>query len=330
MKMRYILIIVSIIVVVALGAWLSTQTQRVSQEPKPAPAQTTYVEPPPRSINFPAIPRGVVFTYGGPVFQPPTTIPLYSTSIDSSTTTLYALATTLSDHLGFVSSPSAIINRGDFSYVRNENEKTFVLTKTKNIVGTSYQLYRAPADAAPAAPEQAATSFVRTVFSPPPQLSLSLLDTVTTGFDGLVVLDRPIPNMTGYIWGFSIEGHPILTEEYSEEWSQVVADEHGVIRSASYTLPPVNFSPSGTTPVISVNDAVANLNAGRGAILNATTGETPGYGETPDFTEARITSAFVSYLLSGGLLRPVYVFDGVGVSRAGKNQQFRAVVMASH
>jgi len=329
MKLRYLFIFFLIIITVAVGAWFESRTREKPSFSQKLPLPTVYVEPPPRSIDFPITPSGTIFEYVGSEIQIPTTLPLYAVTQDVSINALMSLAESLSTRLGFAASPSAVISGDTFSYLRNEKEKSFVLSKTKNIIAFSYQQLRAPAGISLSPPELSANAFVHSVFSLPQEISLKNLGAFDDGFDGLVVLERPVPGLFGYTWGFSVGGYGLLTQEYSPDWIQSVVDERGVIRSMSYVIPPTKLALQGTTAVISLTDAVANLNAGRGALVGVTQGEALGYGTTPAFVNAKILNAALYYLVLGSALHPAYFFEGAGTTASGATQQFIAVVMAS-
>ena len=176
--------------------------------------------------------------------------------------------------------------------------------------------------------QEAAAGFVRERIVLPAAYGLVLLATRLTGFDGLVVLDRPIPGLTGFDFGLTIRDVPLLTQEYSRPWIGIVVDSAGFVRSFSATIPHEQVVQQEITQTISLSDAVGNLNAGRGVLLSSSQDPESGYGEEPIFGSGIINEASLVYVPVANVLRPAFLLEGSG-EKGDLRQFFSALVLAS-
>jgi hypothetical protein len=304
-----------------------------SRQGVPAPeipeAPVVPVESPPRTIEFPTLPAGAEYVYDGPDVELPLSAALYHISpAASGHEDVQNRAIALASQFGFTASPSAFWRSGVFAALWDTPASSFTVSFSKDILSLSLSQRQTTARALLAGSPGEAAGLVSRYLPPPTGVLFGVTDTRTSGFDGVVVLDGP-GNLIGYTLGLAVIGTPVLTGEYAAGWGEVVVDGSGVVRMLSAIVPFRSLTPAGEVPLISLDDAVANLNAGNGALLWITDETAPvGYGTTPTIMRAVVREVALVYVVVGDTLRPAYLLGGSGI-QSTVEQTFRAIVFAS-
>lgn len=301
--------------------------------PAPTPQEigpVVEVDPPPRTVEFPQLPAGARFSYDGPKVALPISATTYHiTSPATTKREVETKALALASRFFLEGSPSAFWRSGVFAATWDTEPVSLSVSFSKDILSFSLSQRRttplslrlpSPADAPRLVSNYAAL---------PAGAGFVVQESRSEGFDGVVVLDVPTVPLTGYSLGLAVLGTPVLTSEYSEQWAGVIADSFGVVRVLSVVVPFQSLTPAGEASLVSVADAVANLNEGRGALLWITD-ETapPGYGTTPIITSAVVHEITLVYVVVGDSLRPAYLMTGSG-EESTVVQNFQALVFAS-
>lgn len=303
-----------------------------SGRPQPTAPQeepVIVVDPPPRTVEFPQLPAGAIFSYDGPKKEFPASLMAYHVApTASSRTQVEAFSLALAPKFGFEGSPSAFWRSGAFAATWDTEPASLSVSFSKDVLSFSLSQRRVSPSALRTVSPDAIIAALSSIITYPAGATLRPLEQRTGGFDGVVVLDSPGP-LTGYSFGLSILDIPVLTSEYLQQWASAVADSGGVVRVLSAIVPFRSLTPAGEVALISLADAIANMNAGRGAVLWITD-ETapPGYGTTPTITNAVVHDAELVYVAVGETLRPAYLLAGSG-EQSTVVQSFEALVFAS-
>jgi len=284
---------------------------------------------PPKTIEFPPIPAGAKFVYSGKRKDVPSSMPLYRYTETPSPTSLNKLADSLSGQFGLQSTPSATIEGQSFMYTRNDQYRSFALSKTKDIVSVTYQriLVKDGTMVLQEDSQNGAASFFAPLLSLSPGVLFYALPGGMRSFEGVVILERPIPPLKNYLFGISIQNIPILTKEYTRRWASLTVDNMGAVRILNFVASPA-VSPFSNTSIIPLELAVQNLNEGNGVILWITQESGEQYGVAPSFTRGALTDFSLVYIHRGGILLPAFLFTGEGVSPSGVKQIFETLVLA--
>jgi hypothetical protein len=297
----------------------------------PSPS-TIPVETAPRTINFPPIPQDASFTYSGSPKAIPEALTVYQYSYTTAPQALTTFATKISSELGLQSTPSAIIDGQSFAFTRTDKNKSFVLAETNDLVSITYQrnLVEDSSLFFQEDTASAAASFFSSFFPLPTNALFTFLSSNSGDgmYEGIVILERPIPDLKDYVFGLSIQSVPLLTTEYTNRWASTIIDNRGAVRVANFILPPV-VTPAGQTRLISIEQAMKNINEGRGSLvwITQTTGDQ--YGVVPSFKKGTLTDVSLVYIHRQGKLIPAYLFDGSGPSENGTLQVFSLLVLAT-
>jgi hypothetical protein len=311
---------------IACGVLLQNQQKRGEVEKPPAP--NIAVDAPPRIITVPDIPKDARFVYVGPTKTVPQRVPAYQFTESLSAKDLNALAGNISTRLSFTAKPTAIVEGDYFAYMRNETNKSFSLSKTKNIVSITYQRALVEDSSLVVANSaQSASSFFSSLLSLPGGETLFSLPSDKTVFSGILILEKPTPQLTNYMFGITIGGAPLLTRENTKRWASLIVDDRGAVRVLNYLIPPA-ISQSEDVQIIPVDEAIANINYGRGDLLWITQTSGEEYGVTASFTSGNLTDYSLVYVFQGSSLVPAYLFEGNGTAKTGDQQIFEALVLA--
>lgn len=327
---RFIVILGIILTVIIATIFVVTQQNQKNKQIKTVPrAPSVFVDSPPSIITVPDIPGAASFIYTGIQKTIPSTLPTYQYTEDLSSNTLYALGDKVSSRFSVTGSPSAVIDGDYFAYMRNEEYKWFSLSKTKNIVSVSYQrLLTQDATLVVQNDNLSVLSYFSELLTLPQSMALSSLPAGRAPADGVIFLDPSPPTASNYSYGILINGFPLLTRENTLRWASALVDGRGAIRILNYLVPP-SITTSWGVSIISLADAVANINSRRGELLwiTQTTGEE--YGVVPSFGNGELTSFTLVYVYQNNSLVPAYLFEGSGTAKTGEKQIFEALVLAS-
>lgn len=318
------------VIIIITALFVPSRAKQAGAPKTVTPAPTSVrVEPPPRTIEFPQIPTGASFVYSGKPKAVPASVPIYRYSETQSPSVLNNLADTQSSNFGIQGTPSAIIEGQSFMYTRGDKHRSFSLSKTKGVVNISYQriLVEDATMLLKESSQNAALSFFGSFLSLSEGASYYGLPGGDGYFEGVVVLERPVPKLTAYPFGISIQNVPVLSREYTKSWASVIVDDKKAIRVLNYIpFPSVTFLTQ--TPIIQPEGAIQNINEGRGNLLwiTQTTGEQ--YGVTPSFQKGVLTDFSLVYIYQGNSLVPAYLFTGAGLAPSGAQQIFEVLVLA--
>lgn len=329
--MKRLVVILVVLALAALGAALLLSRRPAPPVPKPA-GPTVEVDPPPRTVEFPADPTTIRFTYEGPEKVLPLAATVYQV-VPLSRTRLQveASAFSLATSFQFEGTPSAFWSAGNFAGIWDADNRALTVSYTKGALAFDLAQRRVASSSLRLAPPAAtqAPALVSSFVPPPAGAAFALLEERREGFDGVVVLDRPGSPLVGYSLGLAVFGVPVLTPEYSLFWAGVVADDQGFVRVLSALFPFGAVTSAGEVALLTLDDAIANLNAGNGAVLGiADDAAPPGYGAAPVVDAATITAIELVYVIQGTMLRPAYFMTGSGV-KDGRTQQIEALIFAS-
>lgn len=312
-----------LIVVAIYNVFFGLKTGKITTPRRPE----ISVSSPPRSIDFPKIPIGASFTYEGPKKTLPGELLTYTYREDLSPMALNRIADSVTSGFHLESTASATIDGSSFIYTRNDAYKSASLSKTKDIISISYQRILVEDDTM-LLPEGGVAAFFTSLLAPSREMSLSSLPSENSSIEGVVILERPFPNLKSYATGMSVGGVTLLTKEYTQRWASVIVDDKNAIRILNYIAPP-KLAPGAPIQVISLDQAIANLNNKRGEILWITQSQGDPYGVVPSFNKGTLTDFILVYVFKEGRLVPAYLFDGKGVSSDGSTQVYGALVLAS-
>jgi hypothetical protein len=257
-------------------------------------------------------------------------VTVYTFTETLTTSALNAIANSVSTQFGVLATPSATIDGQSFIYTKNEENRSFSLSKTKDIVSVSYQRIFVDDETMilKENTQSAALLFFSPLFSLPAGMSLYSIPSGNIPLEGVVIVERPLPTLTSHVFGIVVNNIPLLTKEYTSRWASAILDDKGAVRILNYILAP-NITAAGELSIVSIDEAVANLNAGRGAILWVTQATGSQYGATPSFKEAALTDVALVYVYQNNALVPAYQFEGNATTLSGVLQTFSALVLAA-
>ncbi|RPJ05641.1 MAG: hypothetical protein EHM28_11680, partial [Spirochaetaceae bacterium] len=319
-KRIIILLVMCSIIIIGVVVVLQDQQKKLTTQAPVVPK--ILVDPPPRMIDVPEMPVGAQFAYTGQPKTIPTSFPTYIFTESITTTDLYSLGNTVSSQFGLTGSPSAFVQDNNFTYTKNNTNRTFSVSKTKNVVSVSYERQLVEDTTLKI---QDSVQSVSSLFSPflslPENEALYPLGTDKTVYDGVVLLEVPTPRVNNYAFGITLDSLPLLTRENTKRWASALVDENGFVRVLNYLVPP-SVEMGTAVSVISLGEAVANINARRADILWITQTSGEEYGVVPSFVQGDLTDASLVYVYKGSALVPAYLFEGSGKATTGEEQIF--------
>jgi hypothetical protein len=325
---KIILVGLMLVAVVGIFFGIFLQNQQEKQTAQGPVVPSIIVDPPPRIITVPKIPKEASFIYTGPIKTVPLTVSTYQFVESTSTNALYSLANDASTRFSVTAKPSAIVDGDYFAYTKSETNRSFSLSKTKNVVSITYQrLLIEDPSLVITNNAQSASLFFSSLLSLPQGETLVPMISNETVFDGVLVLERPTPKLFNYVFGITIEGIHLLTRENTKRWASLIVDERGAIRVLNYIAPPV-VSRGPDTQIIPFDQAIANINYGRGDLLWITQASGDEYGVIPSFISGNLTDFSLVYVFQGASLVPAYLFEGNGTAKTGEQQVFEVLVLA--
>jgi len=326
-KRIFILLIICAVIVVGVVIVLQGQQKKMTTQALTVPK--VFVDPPPRIIDVPEIPASAQFTYTGSSTAVPVSVPTYVFTEAATATDLYGLGNAVSLQFGLTGSPSAFIQDNNFTYTKINKNRSFSVSQTKNIISVTYQRQLVED---PSLKIQNNAQAVSSFFSPLLSLSgneaLYPLGTDKTVYDGVVLLEVPTPRVNNYAFGITLDSLPLLTRENTKRWASALVDENGFVRVLNYLVPP-SVEMGTAVSIISLDEAVANINARRADMLWITQTSGEEYGVVPSFTQGNLRDFSLVYIYKGSALVPAYLFEGSGKATTGEEQVFEVLVLAS-
>ena len=303
------------IVVVVVAVALTVRQPPSPAGPSPSP---TLAAPGPTGI-FPQPPK-VAFTFATPPAIP-ASLPMY-TFQPAALSSVEQTEGKAAPGLNLGATPSTLI-RGD-SYTKTwsrPNEAALTVTQTNGALSITFRQVKSTKPPNPITPEVAVQQFLAAVVPPTQNLTIKAAGTTSGPFDGLLVLDTPPPaSFKNYFYSYIVESYPLLTADLSITPVSVIADGGGIIRSANVVPPPASFQAGTATPLLTLDEILASLTAGRGTLLDTHNPQTPDQGAVPDFSSFVIDRATVVYAPQNNLLLPALYMTGTGKTAGGAVQ----------
>ncbi len=293
-----------------------------------SPAQNRLALPPPRFQPAIESPPGVIFSYVGPSPAIPAVLGVYRISPSPSLTVIQRQALGVARNLGFTASPSAFIRKQNYAASWEEKDTSLSFAKSGATRALSYQLLRSGVSGPPVAVDETLIKkFLKNIQPESSLLPLRPYGMQGNRFDGLLVLDQPPPTLSSYAYSFVLDQYPLLTPELSPVSVSLVIDDRGAVRSLSYVFPPEGITKTGDTALLSLEDVVYGLTAGRGLLLSAQNPGEDWEGVTPNFQKVELSALAVVYVQDNEQLQPAFLLSGTGVSGGG-GQRVEYLIMA--
>jgi hypothetical protein len=288
------------------------------------------VESPPRSVEFPTMPLGAIFSYDGPQKTFPESVYIYQDDLSLLPTSLVSVGDAMSVALGLTGTASAFIDGQTVSYTKEEVNRSFSLAGTLGVVSVNYQRSLVEDDTVIIEGEgKNDAPLLKNLLGLSGKLSLYPVSSETFPSEGVVIRERPAPTTQTTAFGLYIDGAPLLSKTYSKRWVTTVVDNLGAVRLLSFLLPP-HPRVVGSTPIISTTDAITNINSNRAALLRASGPEEDLYDQpAASFKNGLLKDYELVYVYKDSSLVPAYIFSGTGTSLGGLRQNIEVLVMAS-
>ena len=307
-------IFILVVILVILASRQSSPAQTTAPSVRPtlaAPAPTTiFTQPSNVTFSFAASPTI------------PTSLPSYTVQ-PMPLSSIEQIAEQSTAALALGATPSAL-TRGD-SYTETwsrPNEAALTITKTNNLTTLSFRQIKSKRPPNVLAPGAAAQQFLALLVPPTEGLVVRVTGTTNGPFNGLLVLDSPAPtSFTNYYYSYFLDDYPILTTGLSISPASVIADDGGVVRFASVVPPPSSLQIGTPVALLTVNQVLASLMAGRGTLLDTHNPETPDQGVVPNFSKFIIEDAKVVYAPKEAQLLPALYMTGTGTATGGATQK---------
>lgn len=266
-------------------------------------------------------PPNVAFSFAT---QPniPATLPTY-TFESMPLASIEALAAKAAATLGLSATPSAL-TRGD-SYTKTwsrTNEAALTVTQTLGRVTMTFRQAKTSQSPGSLAPDVAVQQFLLALVPPTASLSVRAAGTESGPFNGLLVFDTPPPaSYQNYFYSYTVSSYPVLSPDLSLVPMSVIADSGGIIRFANIVPPPLSVQAGRSVPLLTPDQVLASLAAGRGSLLDTHNPQTPDQGAVPNFSKLVIEEAKIVYAPEGNQLLPALYMTGTGTSTGGAVQK---------
>jgi hypothetical protein len=312
-----LLIIVLFLIAFFIGFRISQKENRPqsSQMPTPTDSVSPQVTPQPLLPTFiPNAPKNVLFSFIGQPLQYPSKLNIYGFAPLPPPSWPDKSISPIAETLGFTTVSSKIQNDKIFSLVWTKDSSELVYSRSSLSETIAYRQYLPQKSSTPASADTASL-FIKKTFAFPQNLELSALPDVSNNFADLPIRDTPRPALLGFSFSYLIENtYPLLLNNYEIPSALVILDNNGAVRSATYSFPPNEVKPIKETNIITVNQAVDNLNLGFGTLVSSVA--TDEWGLQTHFSSVSLTSAILCYLAdkTSRNILPFYLFSGTGLS----------------
>ncbi len=303
------------IVVVAVAIVLTVHQPSSPAGPSPSP---TLAAPGPTGI-FPQPPK-VSFSFTMPP-SIPTSLPTY-TFQPPGLSSIEQTAVKAAPALGLEPTPVTLVRGGSYTKTWSRpNDAALTVTQTNGAMSITFRQVKSSKPLSPIAPEAAVQQFLIAVIPPTQNLSIKAAGTTNGPFDGLLVIDTPPPaSFKNYFYSYIVASYPLLTADLSISPVSVIADSGGIIRSANIIPPPASFQTGTATPLLTRDEVLGSLTAGRGTLLDTHNPQTPEQGVVPDFSSFVIEDSAIVYAPQKNLLLPALYMTGTGKTVTGAVQ----------
>jgi len=317
MNKRLILIAI-IFLLIAIAVFLFVSRQREAGLTGLTPSPT--LAPPAPSGIFPQ-PTNAVFSFASPPGTP-STAPSY-TFVPPTLASIESMVGRSAQALDLSSTPSSLIRDGVYTKTWSRpGEAKVVVTQKNNAIGITFQQAKSSQPPGVFTPDVAVQQFLLSLVPISPGITVYAAGSSSGPFDGLLVLDTPSPSSyKNYLFSYAVDQKPILTSALSLTPVSVIADSGGIIRSASIVPPPTAVQAAVSLALLSPEQILASLAAGRGTLLDVHNPQTPEQGELPAFSAFTITDVKIVYAPQNNMLLPAFYLSGTGTAPAGKAQQ---------
>jgi|GEM_PF-4946991 len=293
----------------------------------PQPGKPLLVVPPAPTMGI-TQPVGVTFSF---TKEPsiPSVLPEYS-YIDFTRGELEAKISSLAPEYGIPSTSSSLFRAGTFTREWSRDGATFKLHESET---TAITFQQSSAPSAPSAPKnnpEAARNFLTKLLPVTAPLALTPAGITTDIPEGILITDSlGVRSLEGHSYSYTLDALPVVTYPYTSATSFVILDNFGIVRSATLHPAPKTVAVTGQVPILPPNDILTNLSAGRGALLSATTQESPSTAGTIAFKTFRIDTVTLVYARKDGFLLPAFILRGNGLAGGGTNQEATYFLWAS-
>jgi len=307
----------AIFISIVVAAVFLTRRQSVSP-PGPTP-QPTLAAPAPTGIF--TQPPNVTFSFASPPAIP-ASIPIY-TFAPASLSSVEQMAGKAATSLGLGATPSTLIRGGSYTKTWSRpNEAVLTVTQTNGGISVTFRQAKTTQAPGALAPDVAVQQLLLALIPPTANLSVRAAGMVDGPFDGLLVLDTPAPpSYKNYFYSYTLDGLPVLTSDFSITPVSVIADSGGVIRFANIVPPPSSFQVGAATPLLTRDQVLASLTAGRGALLDTHDPQSPEQGAVPGFSKFVIEESRIVYAPQNNMLLPALYMTGTGTAKGGGVQK---------
>jgi len=316
MNKRIILIGVIVLCVLAVAAFVLTRGHQVAPgglgvSPTLAPPAPTGIFPQPPNVKF-------SFKIAPNI---PTSLPIY-TFQPASYATIDQLAARAATTLNLGATPSAITRGGSTTKTWSRpNEAELSLSQTNGTINLVYRQAKSSESPGALSPDVAVQQFLLSVIPLTPNMSIRASGTDNGPFDGLLIFDNPPPtSFTNCYYSYVLGTYPVISSDLSIAPISIIADAGGIIRFANITPPPTSIQMSGAAPLLTQENILSSLAAGRGVLLDTHSPQAPNQGAVPVFSSFQINDTKIVYAPQGNFLMPALYITGNGTALNGASQ----------
>ncbi len=312
------LLFVGIIFIVGVAAVLALVVRQSAPPPSSHP-EPTLAAPGPTGIF--TQPAKVAFSFSAPPTIP-ASLPIY-TFQPAPLSSVEKTAGNAAAALDLDATPSTLIRGGSYTKTWSRpDEAALAVTQTNGIISVTFRQVKSKQAPNTITQDAAVRQFLQTLVPATPNLSIQAAGTTSGPFDGLLVLDTPSPtSFKNYFYSYTVASYPLLTPDLSIEPVSVIADSGGIIRFANIVPPPASFQAGAAVPLLTGDQILENLAAGRGTLLDTHNPQTPEQGEIPGFSRFVIEESAIVYAPQKNLLLPAIYMTGTGVANTGSIQK---------
>ena len=266
-------------------------------------------------------PLNVSFSFQtAPAF--PTTLPTYNASFFSPQEFL-DLGKNIAASYDLSATSSTLIRNGITTRSWTRTGATLTATVAEDMF--SYVFHQSVAHVKPQkplTPTETAITFVSSLFTVPSPIVVSQKQLIDGPFDGLLYSDQfAAGSATGVFLSYSILGIPIASTISQDVTGSVIVDNLGIVRSATLFSPPKTITENGSVPILSKEDVLKNLEAGRGSVVSVGQSDAAHLEEQLSFSSFTITDTHIVYTASGSSYMPAFLLSGSGMGTNGSLQK---------
>lgn len=294
----------------------------------PQPARPPLEVPPAPTIGIPQ-PISVVFSYSK---EPslPTELPVYAYTDFTREELESAVASVLSD-FAIPASSTSLLRSGVFRRTWSRDGATVTLQDENGQATITFrQSVALQKPAATQSHSEIARSFIAKLAPPSPPLSLSPAGVSDDVAEGILITDNlGVQFVEGFLYSYTINALPVVPYPYTSQTSFAAVDNLGIVRAATVHPGPKTVLLSGRAPILSPQDIVANLTAGRGSLVSIAAQEDPKTVGAITFRAFSIDAVSLVYARHQGVLAPGFLIHGKGTAPGAADQEATFFLWAS-